>query len=95
MNKTQLVKTLAARTGLDQRAVASVLDALFDPQGGVIADELSRGSAVGVRGFGTFEPRDAPPRIARNPRTGEPVQLPAQRRATWRPAAPLKARLNG
>lgn len=95
MNKTELVKTLASRTGLDQRTVGGLLDALFDPKDGVIAAELAAGRAVAIRGFGAFEARSAAPRIARNPRTGEAVQLPAQVRPAWRPAAPLKERLNG
>lgn len=95
MNKTELVKTLASRTGLDQRTISGLVDALFSPEGGVIAGELAAGRAVAIRGFGTFEARSAAPRIARNPRTGEPVQLAASIRPAWRPAAPLKQRLNG
>ena len=95
MNKTELTKTLATRTGLNQRAVSGLLDALFDPEAGVVASELAAGRAVAIRGFGTFEMRHAAARIARNPRTGEPVQLPAQARPAWRPAAPLRERLNG
>lgn len=95
VNKTELVKTLATRTGLNQRDVGAVLDALFDPDGGVVPGELAAGRAVAIRGFGTFEVRLAAPRLARNPRTGAPVQIPAQTRPTWRPAAPLRERLNG
>ena len=95
MNKTELGKTLAGRTGLSQKTVTAVLDALFDPDAGVVADELAASRAVSIRGFGTFEARRAAPRLARNPRTGEAVQLGAQTRPAWRPAAPLRDRLNG
>lgn len=94
MNKAELIKTVAEKCGVPQRTVADVLDAVFDPASGAIADALAEGAAVGLRGFGTFELRDAPPRLLRNPKTGEPVQVGAQRRAVWRPATPLKARLN-
>jgi len=95
MNKTELTKTLAHRTGLSQRDIGAVLDALFDTDDGVVPQELAAGRAVSLRGFGTFEVRAAAPRIARNPKTGAPVQLAAQQRPVWRPAAPLRARLNG
>lgn len=94
MNKAELIKTVADKSGVPQRTVAEVLDAVFDPAAGAIAEALSGGAAVGLRGFGTFEIRDAPPRLLRNPKTGEPVQVGAQRRPVWRPAAALKTRLN-
>ena len=95
MNKTQLQKTLAARANITQAEAATVLEVLFDTHGGIIPDALNRGSAVAIRGFGTFEVKQTRPRLARNPRTGAAVQVAAQRRPSWRPARPLKARLNG
>lgn len=95
MNKTELLKEIADETGLAQRVVAEVLEALFDERTGAIAKALGRGEAVAIRGFGTFEARVHGPRLARNPGTGAPIQLPAERRPTWRPAPGLKRRVNG
>ncbi len=83
MNKTQLVMALARRTGLGQDEVRRVLDALFED---VIPSELEAGRAVAIRGFGTFEPRLRAPRLARNPATGAPVQVPARMQVALRPA---------
>ncbi|MCA9518657.1 MAG: HU family DNA-binding protein [Myxococcales bacterium] len=94
MNKTELVKAVAEESGLAQRVVAQVLDALFDERAGAIPRALGRGEAVAIRGFGTFEARERGPRLARNPGTGAPVQLPAERRPAWRPAPGLKRRIN-
>ena len=83
MNKTQLIQSLARHTGLGKDEVTRVVDALFDV---VIPTELAAGRSVAIRGFGTFEARALGPRLAKNPATGEPVQVPARRRLALRPA---------
>lgn len=83
MNKTQLIQALARQTGLGKDEVTRVVDALFEV---IIPGELEAGRAVAIRGFGTFEARALAPRLARNPATGEPVQVPARRRLALRPA---------
>jgi len=72
MNKTQLVEALAARIG-DRRTAASVVDGLFE----TIVDTVRAGGAVSISGFGVFESRSRSARVARNPRTGEAVAVPA------------------
>ena len=72
MNKTQLVEALAARIG-DRRTAASVVDGLFE----TIVDTVRAGGAVSISGFGVFESRSRAARVARNPRTGEAVAVPA------------------
>jgi len=94
VNKTELIKALSRRADLPQREVTAVVEALFDPFDGVLADTLARGESVAIRGFGTFEPRVRAPRLARNPRSGEPVQLPAQVRPALRASERLVERLN-
>ncbi len=49
---------------------------------------------VTIKEFGTFVIKDAPPREGRNPRTGEPVQIPAKRRITFKPAPSFADELN-
>jgi DNA-binding protein HU-beta len=69
MNKTQLVDALAARIG-DRRTAATAVDGLLD----TIVEAVGAGESVSITGFGVFEPRA---RAARNPRTGEAVQVAA------------------
>ncbi len=94
MNKTQLARALYARTDLSRAQAAAVLDALFDTEVGIVAERLDRGEAVAIRGFGTFETRARAPRLAHDPRSGEPIQLPPRRAPFFRASAALKRRLN-
>ena len=72
MNKTQLVDALAARIG-DRRAAATVVDGLIE----TIVDTVRAGGSVSISGFGVFESRARAARMARNPRTGEAVNVAA------------------
>ena len=94
MNKTQLIAALTRRTSLSQEVVGRVVDALFDADG-VFQEELLAGRAVAIRGFGTFEPQRRRPRVARNPTTGEAIQLPATTVVGFRVAEALRARMRG
>jgi integration host factor subunit beta len=75
MTKSELIARLAKRF---PQLVAK--DADFAVR--IILDEivaaLERGDRIETRGFGSFEIRRKPPRIGRNPRTGEKVQVPAK-----------------
>ena len=72
MTRSDLVTALAERfaqlTHRDTEfAVKTILDAM--------ADALSRGHRIEIRGFGSFSISRRPPRIGRNPRSGEPVVI--------------------
>lgn len=94
MNKTQLVTALSRRTSLSLDVVQRVVDALFD-EDGVIQAELLQGSAVALRGFGTFEPKLRKARVARNPTTGEAIGLPPTIVVGFKPAARLRDKMRG
>jgi len=63
--------------------------------GTVIFDALAGGKGVRWSGLGSFKVRERKPRLGRNPRTGEKLQIPARRVVTFSPAKALKERLNG
>jgi DNA-binding protein HU-beta len=86
MNKTQLVDALAARLG-DRRTASSAVDGLLE----IIVDTVGSGSSVTLTGFGVFEPRARAARVARNPRTGETVPVPATTVPAFRPGTAFKA----
>ena len=73
MTRSDLVARLAERFGqLTQRdtefAVKTVLDAM--------SDALARGHRIEIRGFGSFSINRRPPRVGRNPRSGDKVVIP-------------------
>ena len=60
-----------------------------------MADALAHGDRIELRGFGSFGVKALPVRQRRNPRTGTPVWLAAQRRPFFKAAKEMHARLNG
>ena len=79
MNKSDLVDALATSTGMTKADAARAVDALFAPDGGIIAKNLKGGSRVQITGFGTFEAKTRKARTGRNPRTGETIQIAASK----------------
>ena len=94
MNKSEMARKLAARSGLTQAQSADVLDAVFSPVNGVIADALDAGGKVSIGGFGTFETRERAARAGRNPRTGEAITIAAKRYPAFKAAKSLKDRVS-
>jgi integration host factor subunit beta len=87
MTRSDLVEALALRFGqLTQRdaefAVKTILDAM--------SDALVRGHRIEIRGFGSFSVTRRPPRVGRNPRTGESVTIPEKRVPHFKPGKALR-----
>ncbi len=61
---------------------------------GEIADAMARGDRVELRGFGAFSVRHRDARRGRNPRTGEPVEVPAKSVPFFKAGKELRARIN-
>ena len=53
------------------------------------AEALRRGERIEIRGFGTFSVTETKARNGRNPRTGQPVKIPAGRRVRFKPSKTL------
>lgn len=90
MNKNDLVAALADRTGLSRADSAKAVDGVFDS----ITDALKGGKDVRLVGFGTFSVARRAASQGRNPRTGEPIQIPASRQAKFKAGKGLKDSLN-
>ena len=75
MTKADIVEEIANSTGLTKKDTAHVVDQLID----AVKDALCRGRHIEIRGFGTFKVKQRKSRVARNPRTGDPVQLPREK----------------
>lgn len=90
MNKQQLIDAAADSAELGKSDMSKALDALL----GTITDALKAGEKVAVTGFGTFEVRDRAARTARNPQTGEEIDVPAQRAPAFKAGKALKEAVN-
>ena len=92
MTKSELVQRLAElNPHLYLRDVEKIVDTFFDD----ITDALIRGDRVELRGFGAFSVKERDPRVGRNPRTGETVQVDAKRLPFFKTGKGLRDRLNG
>ncbi len=75
MNKSELSAALVKKTGFTKKQAEEALVAVTE----VITEALAAGEKVQVVGFGSFEVRERPARVARNPRTGEPIEIAASK----------------
>lgn len=90
MNKQDLVNAVADASGLSKADAAKAVDAIFV----TIADSLKRGGDVRLVGFGTFSTSKRQASTGRNPRTGEPMQIPASTQAKFKAGKGLKDVIN-
>ncbi|MGI6096772.1 MAG: HU family DNA-binding protein [Dethiobacteria bacterium] len=86
MNKSELISSVAEKTGLTKKDTEKVVNAVFES----INESLSRGDKVQLIGFGTFDVRQRGAREGRNPATGEPIQIQAARVPVFKPGKALK-----
>ncbi len=86
MNKASLVDVIHGVLGGTKVQAEQVVDTLFD----TITASLKKGEEVSVAGFGIFSVKDRAARTARNPRTGETVQVAAMKVPKFKAAKALK-----
>ena len=73
MNKTELVASVAEKSGISKKDAEKAVNAVIDS----IIEAVSAGDKVQVIGFGRFEVRDRKEKKIRNPRTKEEIIIPA------------------
>lgn len=91
MNKADLVNEVSTMTGLTKAKSTETLDAIVS----VIEKALSNGEKVNLVGFGSWETSQRKERVARNPKTGEEVKVPAKTVARFKPGKNLSKQING
>jgi integration host factor subunit beta len=92
MLRSQLIDRLAQEyPHLRHEDVESVVNVVLSE----IGNALARGDRVELRGFGAFSVRKRGARKGRNPRTGEPVRVPAKSVPFFKAGKELRARVNG
>ncbi len=86
MNRRDLVKAVAAHTGLDGRHVDAALKGFQD----VVTAVVSKGEPVSISGFAKFAKIERPARMGRNPATGEQIRIKASKKARITPMKGFK-----
>ena len=75
MTNAHLVEKVAGKTNLNKKETENVVGIIFQ----CITDSLSEGGKVELRGFGSFRIRERNARVARNPKSGQRVEVPAKK----------------
>ncbi|MBK8166094.1 MAG: integration host factor subunit beta [bacterium] len=91
MTKAELVDLITGATGMNRRDTVTVVNLIMEN----IGNALAGGDKVELRGFGSFKVKSRRSRLARNPRTGDAVDVPAKRVPYFKASNELKDRLNG
>ena len=90
MSKQELVEAVAGVIEITKPDAAYIVDQIFRS----IIDALNRGERVELRGFGSFYRRSKRDRMRLNPKTGQPVHVPARTFAAFRSSKYLKELVN-
>ncbi|MBV8617616.1 MAG: HU family DNA-binding protein [Curvibacter sp.] len=86
MNKTELIAKLALDTDLTRDQAQAALQSVIN----TITEQLQQGDAVNILGFGSFVVAERAARTARNPRTGEAIEIAAGKVPRFKPGKALK-----
>ncbi len=90
MTKSELIEAIAARGELTKARAELVVNCVFE----TMTEALQRGEGIEIRGFGSFTVRPYKPYDGRNPRTGQPVPVPAKRLPFFKVGKELKELVN-
>ncbi|HPV02120.1 MAG TPA: HU family DNA-binding protein [Clostridiales bacterium] len=90
MNKTDLINSIASKSGLNKKNSEAALNAFISS----VEEALVKGDKVVLVGFGTFEVRERAARKGRNPQTKKEVQIPASKAPVFKAGKVLKEKVN-
>ena len=86
MTRKELIDEVAIRSNLPRKDVERIIEGAFRQ----MIRALKRGDQVQILGFGTFKVKDRKARTVLNPRTGEPMEIPACKVTTFTSGQSLK-----
>ncbi len=89
MTKADIVDRIADATGLTKIETETVVDGFML----TVLESVAAGERIELRGFGTFRAVERAPRTARNPRTDQPVPVPARMAPVFKPAQEFRRRV--
>jgi len=91
MTKSELIEVLARKRGdIPYKDVEQAVKTLLEQMG----DSLAHGERIEIRGFGSFSLHFRPPRVGRNPKTGDAVTLTGKYVPHFKPGKELRERVN-
>ena len=92
MTKSELIEILSRRQAhLKSDDVDMAVKTLLE----MMSNALTGGDRIEIRGFGSFSLHFRPPRLGRNPKTGDSVALPGKHVPHFKPGKELRDRVNG
>jgi integration host factor subunit alpha len=91
MTKASITNNVYERVGVTKKEAAEYVNAVFE----TMKQTLEDGEEVKISGFGKFEVRQKGERVGRNPRTGEPIPIPARKVPRFKVSQVLKDEING
>ena len=86
MNKNELINAVAERSNLTRKDSELAVSAMIE----AITDALCEGDKVQLVGFGSFEVKKREARVGRNPKTNDPIEIPATRVPVFKAGKLLK-----
>ena len=89
MTKKEIVKTISEAIGMTQLKTKEIVQNTFD----AIVETLVEERRIELRNFGVFEVKERAARKARNPRTGERVDVPAKMVVTFKPGKEMEEKV--
>ena len=89
MNKGELVDAVAAKANITKKEALEVISAFLE----VVTEAVANGDKVTLVGFGSFERRDRSQREGRNPKTNEPMTIPATKVPAFSPGKQFKEKV--
>ena len=91
MNKAELINVVSAAAEVAKKDAETVITATLD----AITDALKEGEKVQLVGFGSFEVKKRAARVGRNPKTKEPIEIPASTVPVFKAGKVLKDIVGG
>ena len=91
MQKTRFIAEVAERSGVSKKDARRVVESMLE----VISESLREGEKVVLTGFGTFEVRERQERQGVNPKTREPMRIPATKTPGFSASNSLKSAVRG
>ena len=91
MTKSEIIEILVRKQAhLEKPDVELAVKTILD----IMSESLAEGGRIEIRGFGSFCLHHRPPRLGRNPKSGEPVALPEKHVPHFKPGKELRERVN-
>ena len=90
MTKADLIDEVSRLTEITRKDSEVIVETIFES----VVRSLRAGDKIEIRGFGSFRTRQRKPRVGRNPKTGDRVEVPAKKIPFFKPSKELKDMVN-